>query len=105
MKKEIIKINESQLQNIIENEIRNVLNLNEADYIKYPKYRTPYDDKKKSEYYKQPLKNGVNLYDIRARLGNIRYALKEKRLEDAFKQAGRLYKMVDYMINQGYYVC
>lgn len=105
MKKEVIKINESQLQNIIENEIRNVLNLNESDYIKYPKYKTPYDDNKKSEYYDQPLKDSVGLYDIRARLANIRYALKEKQLDDAFKQAGRLYKMVDYMINQGFVVC
>lgn len=102
MKKEIIKITESQLYSIIENEIRNIISLNEDSYVKYHKYNSPYNDKEKGNGVTQPLKNGTSLYDIRARIPNILYALKNDRKDDAKKQLLRLYKLVDTMINQGY---
>lgn len=102
MKKEIIKISESQLYSIIENEIRNIISLNEDSYVKYHKYNSPYNDKEKGNGVTQPLKNDTSLYDIRARIPNILYALKNDRKDDAKKQLLRLYKLVDAMINQGY---
>lgn len=104
-KQEVIKVSESELKTLIENEIQEILKINEInDYVRYPKYRSPYDDKKIGNGVSQPIKDGTNLYDIRARLSNVLYALREKRPEDAKKQLLRLYKMVDAMINQGYVV-
>jgi hypothetical protein len=89
----------------IATQIQEILKINEInDYVRYPKYRSPYDDKKIGNGVSQPIKDGTNLYDIRARLSNVLYALREKRPEDAKKQLLRLYKMVDAMINQGYVV-
>jgi hypothetical protein len=46
-KQEVIKVSESELKTLIENEIQEILKINEInDYVRYPKYRSPYDDKK-----------------------------------------------------------
>jgi hypothetical protein len=96
-----IKCNEKALQSIIKESVRTIL-ANE-DYIKYPKHRTPYDDKAERDDFHQPLKKDVDLYDIRARLNNIAQALQKNRPEDAKKQVRRLYKLIDYMIVQGFF--
>jgi hypothetical protein len=96
----IIKLTETKLNQIIKKSISDFL-INE-DYVKYPKYRSPYDDKAESNGITQPVKKGVDLYDIRARLFNVSYALKNEKYDDAKKQLFRLYKLVDAMINQGF---
>lgn len=98
--KEIVKISESDLHNLIKESISEILE--EKDFIKYPKYPSPYDDKKIGNGVSQPVKNTTDLYDIRARISNVLYALREKRPDDAKKQLLRLYKLVDAMINQGF---
>jgi hypothetical protein len=98
--KEIVRISESDLHNLIKESISEILE--EKDFIKYPKYPSPYDDKKIGNGVSQPVKNTTDLYDIRARIGNVLYALREKRPDDARKQLLRLYKLVDAMINQGF---
>lgn len=100
-KKQLIRLTESDLQNIINESVKNILS--EEDYVKYHKYRSPYDDNAKGNGVTQPVKKGVSLFDIRARIPNIMQALKNNKIEDAKKQLMRLYKLVDAMINQGLY--
>jgi hypothetical protein len=100
MEKKFIKLTENELQTLINESIEEVLN--NEDYVKYPKYNTPYDDNKEGNGVTQPLKNETSLYDVRARISNILIALRNDKKEDAKKQLLRLYKMVDAMINQGY---
>ena len=100
-KKEFIRLTESDLYNIINESVKNILS--EADYIKYHKNRNPYDDNAEGNGVTQPVKKGVSLLDIRARIPNIMQALKNNRVDDAKKQLMRLYKLVDAMINQGLY--
>lgn len=98
------------LDDILDNtDIENVLydaleykknNINEAFYNKNK--RNPYDDKKdKSKYTTQPLKDNVSLYDIRQRVQEIIMNCNSSDVHIAKKQALRLYKLVDAMINQG----
>ena len=102
MKKQLINITESDLNKIIIESIKSVLDEND-DYIRYQKIRNPYDDKQRAlTAYKNPIKDGVGLYDIRAKLLNIYYSVKNNRVDDTKKQVYRLYKMVDNMINQGF---
>ena len=101
MKKKIVKLTEKDLYNIINESVKNILF--EEDYIKYHKYRSPYDDNADGNGVTQPVKKGVSLFDIRARIPNIMQALKNNRVDDAKKQLMRLYKLVDAMINQGLY--
>lgn len=98
----MIIIDEEQLNNIIRENISKIL-VNE-DYKRYPKYGSPYDDTKDGNGVTQPLKNNISLYDIRPRIANILNALRSNRPDDAKKQALRLYKLVDALINQGYYI-
>ena len=100
MEKKFIKLTENELQTLINESIEEVLNT--EDFIKYPKYDTPYNDKEEGNGVTQPLKKNVSLYDIRARIPNILTALRNEKIEDAKKQLLRLYKMVDAMINQGF---
>lgn len=100
MDKKTIKLTENELQKLINESIEEVLNSEE--YVKYPKYDTPYNDNEKSNGATQPLKKNVSLYDIRARIPNILIALRNEKIDDAKKQLLRLYKMVDAMINQGF---
>ena len=65
-------------------------------------YKVQYDDNKTGNGVTQPLKNCVDLHDVRGRISNILYALKNERTDDAKKQLLRLYKLVDAMINQGF---
>lgn len=95
-----IKLTETDLHNIIKESVKHIL-INE-DYIKYHKHNNPYNDKESGNGITQPLKNNTSLYDIRARIPNILYALKNNREDDAKKQLLRLYKLVDAMINQGF---
>ena len=88
-----INLSERNLHRIIKESV---------DHVKYHKYKSPYDDNKEGNGVTQPLNDDTSLYDIRARLSNILYALKNDRKEDAKKQILRLYKLVDAMINQGY---
>lgn len=98
--KEIVRINESDLHNIIKESISEILE--QKDFTRYPKYPSPYDDKKIGNGVSQPVKDSTNLYNIRGRISNVLYALREKRPDDAKKQLLRLYKLVDAMINQGF---
>jgi hypothetical protein len=98
--KKTIKISESDLHNLIKESVSKILL--EGDFTKYPKYNSPYNDKKTGNGVTQPLKDNVSLYDIRPRLSNILQALKNNKTDDAKKQLLRLYKLVDAMINQGY---
>ena len=100
MDKKTIKLTENELQKLINESIEEVLNSEE--YVKYPKYDTPYNDNEKGNGATQPLKKNVSLYDIRARIPNILIALRNEKIDDAKKQFLRLYKMVDAMINQGF---
>jgi len=78
-------------------------NINEAFFNRYKE--SPYDDKATPNGFStQPLKKNVGLYDIRQRLEEIWRNCHTKDVEIAEKQAKRLYKMVDAMINQGYVV-
>ena len=90
---------ENDIHDIVENALNSIL---KEDYVKYNKYNNPYDDNKKGNGVTQPLKNGVDLHDVRGRISNILYALKNERTDDAKKQLLRLYKLVDAMINQGF---
>ena len=77
--------------------------VNEAFFNKWK--RNPYRDIKNGEEYEtQPLKEGIGLYDIRQRVEEIIKNCNETDVAIAKKQALRLYKMVDAMINQGKYV-
>lgn len=98
--KQIIHLKEKELHNIIKESLKDIL-INE-DYIKYKKHNSPYNDKEIGNGITQPLKNNTSLYDIRARIPNILYALKNNHNDDAKKQLLRLYKLVDAMINQGF---
>lgn len=98
MKRQII-LTENDIHDIVENALNSIL---KEDYVKYNKYNNPYDDNKKGDGVTQPLKNGVDLHDVRCRISNILYALKNERTDDAKKQLLRLYKLVDAMINQGF---
>lgn len=98
MKKQTIKLTENDLHNIIKESIQTLI---EDEYVKYQKQRSPYDDKAKGNGETQKLKNGVNLFDVRARIPHIMQALQNNRVDDAKKQLLRLYKLVDAMINQG----
>ena len=100
IKEEIVRISESDLHNLIKESISEILE--QKDFTKYPKYPSPYDDKKIGNGVSQPVKDSTNLYNIRARISNVLYALREKRPDDAKKQLLRLYKLVDAMINQGF---
>ncbi len=100
-KKELIRLTENDLYNIINESIKNILL--EEDYIKYHKNRSPYDNNAEGNGVTQPVKKGVSLFDIRAKIPNIMQALKNNRVDDAKKQLMRLYKLVDAMINQGLY--
>lgn len=78
-------------------------NINEAFFNRYKE--SPYDDNAKQDGFStQPLKKNVGLFDIRQRLEEIWRNCHTKDIEIAEKQAKRLYKMVDAMINQGYIV-
>ena len=78
-------------------------NVNEAFFNKFK--RSPYDDKKdRSMFVSQPLKDDVSLYDIRQRIEEIIRNCNADDVAIAKKQAMRLYKFVDAMINQGFYV-
>jgi hypothetical protein len=99
-KKQLIRLTEGDLHNIIEESVKNILS--EEDYIKYHKNRNPYDDNADGNGVTQPVKKGVSLFDIRARIPNIMRALKNNKINDADKQLMRLYKLVDAMINQGF---
>lgn len=101
MGKEMIKFTDKDLHNIINESIKNILS--EEDYVKYHKNRNPYDDNADGNGVTQPVKKGVSLFDIRARIPNVMQALKNNRVDDAKKQLMRLYKLVDAMINQGLY--
>lgn len=98
MKKQIM-LTENDIHDIVENALINIL---KEDYVKYHKYNSPYDDNKNGNGVTQPLKNGIDLYDVRGRISNILHALKNERTDDAKKQLLRLYKLVDAMINQGF---
>lgn len=98
--KNTVNITESELHDIIKESVSALL-LNE-DFVKYTKYRSPYDDKKEGNGQTQPLKQNISLYDIRPRLANVLHALKNNKIDDAQKQVWRLYKLVDAMINQGF---
>lgn len=74
--------------------------VNEAFFNKFK--RNPYDHNKKSdEFSTQPLRDGVGLHDIRQRVQEIIRNCNPEDIAIAKKQAMRLYKMVDAMINQG----
>ena len=88
MKRQII-LTENDIHDIVENALNSIL---KEDYVKYNKYNNPYDDNKKGNGVTQPLKNGVDLHDVRGRISNILYALKNERTDDAKKQLLRLYK-------------
>ena len=76
-------------------------NINEAFYNKNK--RNPYDDKKNpKEYETQPLKSNVSLYDVRQRVQEIIMNCNKDDVDIAKKQALRLYKLVDALINQCY---
>lgn len=98
-KKEIIRLTESDLYNIINESVKNILS--EADYIKYHKNPNPYTGEAKGNKATQPLKKNIYLDTVRARIWNIAQALQNNRIEDAKKQVSRLFKLVDAMINQG----
>lgn len=98
MNKQTIKLTESDLHNIIKESIQTLI---EDEYVKYQKHRSPYNNKAEGNGETQELKNGVNLFDVRARIPNIMKALQNNRVDDAKKQLLRLYKLVDAMINQG----
>ena len=98
MKKQII-LTENDIHDIVESALNSIL---KEDYAKYHKYNSPYDDNKNGNGVTQPLKNSISLYDVRGRISNILYALKNERTDDAKKQLLRLYKLVDAMINQGF---
>ena len=99
VKKQLIKLTEGDLYRIIEESVNKILS--EEDYVKYYKNRNPYDDNAKGNGETKPVKKGVSLFDIRARIPNIMQALQNNRVDDAKKQLLRLYKLVDAMINQG----
>ena len=69
MKKKIVKLTEKDLYNIINESVKNILF--EEDYIKYHKYRSPYDDNADGNGVTQPVKKGVSLFDIRARIPKL----------------------------------
>lgn len=96
MKKQIT-LTENDIHDIVESALNSIL---KEDYVKYHKYNSPYDDNKNGNGVTQPLKNSISLYDVRGRISNILYALKNERTDDAKKQLLRLYKLVDAMINQ-----
>lgn len=101
MEKRVIRLTEGDLHNIIEKSVNAILE--DKDYVKYAKYSSPYDDENKNDDFQtKPLKSNINLQHVRARIANIRQALKNNKIEDAKKQSARLYKLVDAMINQGY---
>lgn len=77
--------------------------VNEAFFNKYKK--TVYDEKKdKSQYASNPLKDDVDLYDVRLRLEEIWRNCNPQDIAIARKQISRLYGFVDAMINQGFYI-
>ena len=77
--------------------------VNEAFLNKYKK--TVYDEKKdKSQYATNPLKDDVDLYDVRLRLEEIWRNCNQQDMAIARKQISRLYGFVDAMINQGFYI-
>ena len=77
--------------------------VNEAFFNKYKK--TVYDEKKdKSQYATNPLKDDVDLYDVRLRLEEIWRNCNQQDMAIARKQISRLYGFVDAMINQGFYI-
>ena len=98
MTKQLIKITENDLHKIITKSVQNILS--EENFVRYPKYGNPYIDKPQGENETKPLKKGVYLDSVRARLGNVMMALKNNRIDDAKKQVKRLYELVDAMINQ-----
>lgn len=100
-KKQLIRLTEDDLHNIIKESVKNILS--EEDYVKYHKNRNLYDDNADGNGVTQQVKKGVSLFDIRARIPNIMQALKNNKIDDAKKQLMRLYKLVDAMINQGLY--
>lgn len=100
--KKVIKLTESDLHNIIKESVSNILS--EDKINKYNINNNPYDDKAESNEQSQPIKKGVGLYDIRARIFDINLALRNKDYEVVNKKVSRLYKLVDSMINQGYYI-
>ena len=53
-KKQLIRLTENDLHNIIKKSVKNILS--EADYIKYHKNRSPYDDNAEGNGVTQPVK-------------------------------------------------
>lgn len=98
MTKQLIKITENDLHKIIAESVQSILS--EEDFVQYAKYDNPYTNKPQGENETKPLKKGVYLDSVRARLGNVMMALNNNRIDDAKKQVRRLYKLVDAMINQ-----
>lgn len=75
--------------------------VNEAFFNKFK--RNPYDHNQQGDNFStQPLKNGIGLYDIRQRVQEIIHNCNPEDIAIAKKQAMRLYKLVDAMINQGF---
>lgn len=100
--KKVIKLTESELKYIIKESLSKMLS--EDKFNKYNINNNPYDDKTEGNGITQPIKKGVGLYDIRARIFDINLALRNKDYEVVNKKVSRLYKLVDSMINQGYYI-
>lgn len=94
-----IDINENDIKNMVETSIKTILN--EAFFNKFK--TNPYDHNKKGEgFTTQQLKDEVSLYHIRQRLQEIVRNCNPEDVAIAKKQAMRLYKLVDAMINQGF---
>jgi hypothetical protein len=103
MKPQHIQITENELKDFIKESIKQYIvdnNINEAFHNKYK--RNPYGNIiKKDGYDFQPVKDGIGLYDIRQRVEEIIRNCNAQDVAIAKKQALRLYKLVDAMINQG----
>lgn len=99
-KKQVIRLTEGDLHNIIKESVKNILS--EEDYVKYHKNPNSYTGEAKGDKATQPLKKNIYLDTVRSKIWNINQALKNNRIEDAKKQVGRLFKLVDAMINQGF---
>lgn len=94
-----ITINENDIKDMVETSIKTILK--EAFFNKFK--TNPYDHNKKGEgFTTQPLKDEVSLYHVRQRLQEIVRNCNPEDVAIAKKQAMRLYKLVDAMINQGF---
>ena len=78
-RKQVIRLTENDLHNIIEESVNTILE--DKDYVKYAKYPSPYDDENKNDNFQtKPLKSDINLQHVRARIANIRQALKNNKI-------------------------